>query len=143
MKLEIIIDKCREETVTVVAHEKNRLVHAIEKLIEENDAQLIGYIEREAIRLSATDIYCFIVETGRVYALTDKGRLSMRCRLYVLEEALPDSFIKINQSCIVNIKQIERFSGTFSGALQVTLKNGYTDYVSRRNVKKIKERLGL
>ena len=46
MKLEIIIDKSREETVTVVAHEKNRLVHAIEKLIEENDAQLIGYIER-------------------------------------------------------------------------------------------------
>ena len=143
MKLEIVIDKSREETVKIVAHEKTPLVCAIERLIEENNTELIGYIEREAIRLSASEIYCFTVEVGKVYALTDKGKLSLRRRLYSLEEALPESFIKINQSCIVNMNMIERFGVSFSGALQVVLKNGYSDYVSRRNVKKIKERLGI
>ena len=52
-------------------------------------------------------------------------------------------FVKLNQSCIVNIKKIECFDASLGGALKVTLKNGYRDYVSRRQLKAVKERLGL
>lgn len=143
MKLEILIDKNCEETVKITAREKTPLVCAIENLIEEHNTELIGYIEREAVKLSLSDIYCFTVELGRVYAVTENNRYLMRCRLYSLEETLPESFVKINQSSIANIGKIERFRASFSGALEVVFKNGNTDYVSRRNVKKIKERMGL
>ena len=44
---------------------------------------------------------------------------------------------------IANLKKVEKFSAAFSGALQVNFKNGYVDYVSRRNLKNVKERLGI
>ena len=53
------------------------------------------------------------------------------------------NFVKINQSCIVNVNKIERFDTSVSGTLKVSLKNGYTDYVSRRQLKPIKERIGI
>ena len=56
---------------------------------------------------------------------------------------LDENFIKINQSCIANIRQIEKVEGTFSGSLSVVFKNGYKDYISRRNLKNVKERLKL
>jgi DNA-binding LytR/AlgR family response regulator len=46
-------------------------------------------------------------------------------------------------SCIANLSKIKKFNASFSGSLSVVFKNGYTDYVSRRSVKFIKERLGL
>ena len=62
---------------------------------------------------------------------------------FVPNYTLGTDFIKINQSCIANIRQIQRFDTSFSGTLRVIFKNGYTDYVSRRQLKAVKERLGL
>lgn len=143
MKLSVFIDKEREEEVIVYAHETNRLVADIERLVSENGFELIGYNEREAVRLQLDDIYCFITESNKVYAVTEGKRLQIKQRLYVLEEKLSDSFVKINQSCIANIKRIKCFDASISGTLRVIFKNGHTDYVSRRNIKTVKERLGL
>ena len=56
---------------------------------------------------------------------------------------MSEDFLKINQSCIVSIDRIERFDVTPGGALTVIMKNGYKDYVSRRQMKAVKERLGI
>ena len=95
------------------------------------------------MQIVLSDTYCFTVEESRVYAITKSGKWQLKCRLYNLEESLPQSFVKINQSCIANIKMIHRFDTSLSGALAVRFKNGYCDYVSRRNLKTVKERLGL
>lgn len=143
MKFKLFINKEQEEQVIVYAHNKSELTDAIEQLIAETTVELNGYKDREVIRLTASEIYCFIVENNRVYALTQTDKLQLRCRLYQLEEALADSFVKINQSCLINIKMIARFDASLSGSLNVRLKNGYSDFVSRRNVKAVKERFGL
>ena len=78
-----------------------------------------------------------------MFALTEKGKYRLKSRLYQLEKNLNDNFVKINQSCIANIKKIEKFKASVGGALMVIFKNGYEDYVSRRNLKNVKERLGL
>jgi DNA-binding LytR/AlgR family response regulator len=72
-----------------------------------------------------------------------EDKLLVKLRLYQLEERLDKCFIKINQSCIANVRQISKVEATFSGALSVVFKNGYRDYISRRNLKKVKERLGV
>ena len=70
-------------------------------------------------------------------------KFQVKLRLYEIEDIVDENFIKINQSCIANIRQIEKVQATFSGSLSVVFKNGYTDYISRRNLKAVKERLGV
>ena len=142
MKFEIFIDKECEERVIVYAHEKTKLTDAIQQLVTETDT-LIGYNGKQYVKLSFADVYCFIVEENKVFALTESERLQLKSRLYNLEEITPESFVKINQSCIIDTNKVERFDASVSGTLLVKLKNGYRDYVSRRNLKKVKERFGI
>lgn len=143
MKCKTIIDPACEEQVVIYAHEKTALVDKIERLVAEDPLQLIGYKEKTAVFLDIAAICCFVTENNKVYAHTAAEKLLLKSRLYQLEQTLPQNFIKINQSCIANIQKIERFDASFSGTLRVIFKNGYTDYVSRRNLKTIKERLEL
>ena len=143
MKFRLIIDKNRDEEVIVYSHKETNLTDEIKRIVENDARELMGYIEREAYKIGLAEVYCFVAEDNNVYAVTNKGRLRIKLRLYQLEEILGEDFIKINQSCIVNIREIRKFDSSFSGMLRVVLKNGFSDYVSRRNIKKVKERLGV
>ncbi len=142
MKCIITIDKEHEEEVLIFAHEKTKLVEDILNLINSENI-FTGYSDGEIHRLNLSEISCFTVEDNKVYALTDKDKLQIKRRLYQVEEKLSDDFVKINQSCIANINKIKKFDTSVSGMLTVTFKNGYRDYVSRRNLKSVKERLGV
>lgn len=143
MKCTLIITDEHEEEVVIYAREKTKLIYDIENLINDNAFELIGYSGYEAVNLRTDEVVCFLVEEGKVYAMTDKNRFRLKSRLYQLEETLPENFVKINQSCIANIKKIERFDTSVSGTLLIKFKNGYKDYVSRRQMKAVKERFGL
>lgn len=143
MKLQIVIDHNHDEEILIYAHEKTPLICEIEELVKNNSVDLIGYTENETVKLNLNDVYCFFTEDNKVYALTENEKYRLKSRLYQLEENLNNSFVKINQSCIANIKKIDRFKATVGGSLTVIFKNGHIDYVSRRNLKNVKERLGL
>lgn len=143
MKLSIFIDENHDEEIVIFAHEKTALITEIEQLISANSANIMAYNDKEIIKLNLSEIYCFITENNKLFALTQNDKLLLKTRLYNVEEIVPDNFIKINKSCIANIEKIDRFNASLAGALQVKFKNGYIDYVSRRNVKSVKERLGL
>lgn len=143
MKFRFLIDKNREEEVIVYAHKKTKLVESIENIVKENNFELIGYADREAVKLDLADVYCFTVENNKIYAVCENEKYLLKSRLYQVEENLSENFIKINQSCIANVRKIRKFDASFSGTLTVIFKNGYKDFVSRRNVKNVKERLGL
>ena len=143
MKFTLFIDDRHEEECIIYARERSRLVEEIERLIMEDAFEIMGYKDAEIVRLNPCEVYCFAVEGGKTYAITQDDKLLIKYRLYQLEEKLADSFVKINQSCIVSIRQIKRFDASLSGSLMVELKNGYSDYVSRRQLKRVKERLGV
>ncbi len=143
MKCTLIITNEHEEEVVIYARERTKLTDDIEALVIGSVPELIGYKENQTVKLSSDSVYCFTVEDNKVYALTDSEKLQIKLRLYQLEEILPDTFVKINQSCIANIRKIERFDTSISGTLLIKFKNGYKDYVSRRQMKAVKERFGL
>ena len=143
MKYSIKIDKEKEEEILICVRERTKLIDDIESLILNESVKLTGYKEREAVLLAPAEIICFTVEENKVYALTDNDRFQLKQRLYQLEEMLDSSFVKINQSCIANLNKIEKFDTSISGTLAAIFKNGYRDYVSRRNLRSIKERLGF
>ena len=142
MKCEIIINPLCEEKVVIYAKQKSALTEQIEKLIEQ-DTTLLGYNENEIVSLNLNDINCISVISNKVYAICDNGQYLLKQRLYSLEEKLPNNFVKINQSCLANIKKMEKFDTSISGTLKILFKNGHTDYVSRRQLKLIKQRIGI
>ncbi len=142
MKFNFIKDKNREEVI-VYAKERTELIDEIEQLVSDNETELIGYSDREAIVINQKDIHCFIAEDNKVFALTETEKFRIRQKLYQIESISGKNFIRINQSCIANIGKIRKFDASLSGTLLVIFKNGYTDYVARRRVREVKERLGV
>ena len=143
MKLSIFIDKNREEEIQIFAHEETELITQIKSLLSDYSLQINGFKEKEIYPLKINDIYWFSAENNKVYAITENDKFLLKERLYTIEKNLSRDFIKINKSCIANIKKIDRFEAVISGTIMVKFKNGYADYVSRRSVKSVKERLGF
>ena len=143
MKYETVIDKEVDPRVVIYARERTPEVERIEKFVGGESGDIIGYLGENMYPLSAEDIFCVSVSGGEVIAHTAKGELALRERLYAIEESLGDSFVRINKSCIASIRGIERFETTLFGSLSVLFKDGYRDYVSRRQLKSVKEKFGI
>ncbi len=143
MKYRIEYAEDQAEDIVVYAKGESPTLSKIEALLREDEGTLFGYSQGDVVRLESRDIYCFCIEAGRVYALTEHEKLYIKERLYHLETLFGRDFIKINQSCLVNMAQIKRFDASLGGALTVVLKNGYRDYVSRRQLGAVKKRLGI
>ena len=145
MKYKTIIDpEIDDEIVLIYARERTAEVEKIEKIVSGASNELIGYEDSNRFCLLDTnEIERFFIEENKLFAGINNKRYLLKQRLYTIEGILNDDFIKINQSCIVNIKRIERFEVSFSGGLLVVMKSGYKDYVSRRQMKFVKERLGI
>lgn len=143
MKFTLIIDKNREEEVSIVCHEKRDLFEQIERMVTNENLELTGIENDNIVLINVNEVSCFISSNNSVYALVGNHRYKIKKRLYQIEEMLDSNYIKINQSCIANIKQIKQFKASFNGFLEVIFKNGYKDYISRRELKNVKERIGL
>ena len=143
MKYSIIIDKKREEEVIVYAHKRNETVERLEAILKEHETEIAGFRGDQIIMITPNKAICYTVEDSKTYAVTESGKYRVKLRLYQLEEMLDRDFVKINQSCIVNVGMIESFRTSLGGSLMVILKGGYRDYVSRRQVKTVKERIGF
>lgn len=143
MDFKLIIDKDKKEEIIVYAKEKTPLIEEIEALVKNSGSGIIGYAENEAVNVAFKDVCCFTIEKNKLYAVMDNRRLLIKERLYQIEERLGFDFVKINQSSIANVKKIDRFKASIGGSLMVLFKNGYKDYVSRRQTKSVKERMGI
>ncbi len=143
MKYSIFIEPDREEEIIIYAHGKTRLIEQIEELISAEKKDLTGYRGDEIVKLTPAEVICFTVENGKVYGITKSEKLLIKLRLYQLEERFSADFVKINQSCLVRVDKIKRFHSSIGGSLMVTMEGGYRDYISRRQLKIVKERIGI
>lgn len=143
MKCTVILDEDGVEEIIIRAKARTPLVEEIEALVHRREAPLVGFRGDTIQPLAEEEVYCFLVEDGRTYAVTAAERWLIKRRLYQLEETVGTHFVKINRSCLANLQKIQRFEGSLYGALRVVFRNGHTDYVSRRHLKLVKERLGM
>lgn len=143
VKCDVIIDCDLEEKVVIYAKEQSTAIDEIKRFVEQVSNELLGYNGSEILKLNVGEIQYITVIDNKVYAVLGKEKYHLKERLYSLEERLPENFVKINQSCLANIKKMERFDTSISGTLKIRFKNGDVDYVSRRQLKTIKERIGI
>lgn len=146
MQIEIKIDSsCTEPKIVIMASSMTEDVNTIIKRLSMDPPQIISGIKDDKLEvLEQTDLIRIYANSGKVYAVTDKGEYTVRLRLYEFEERLDkNQFVRISNSEIINLKKVENFDLSFTGTICVKLSNGITTYVSRRYVSKIKKILGV
>ena len=144
MRYKTVIDPEGEDIVIIRATEYTDKIREIERFLEADEqSEPVGYIGDSIIPLDLDEVSAFISEAGGVYAILSGKRVLVKERLYTLEDRLGRGFIRISQSCIANISKIARFDASLSGSLAVIFKDGYRDYISRRRLKSVKERMGF
>lgn len=145
MKLQLIIhEKYKEPEIHLCSDKKTKEICDVRDLLEKTFLTPITvYRNQEAKSIAAYEIVRIYSENKRVYARTAADTYEVRDRLYSLEELFRDrGFVRISNSEIVNISQIDRLDMGYTGTIRIFLKNGDETYVSRRYVSKIKEVLG-
>ena len=148
MKVECKISTDYKEPYAVL--HLNKMTQTMAEIIsmlekEETDSlTLIGTKARKTYFLKPEDISLARTE-GREIVCYDKlkNRYILDKPLYELERILDIHFVRVSKSTIVNIRQINHVEASLNGTMELVMKNGSTDYISRSFRKIFKERLGL
>lgn len=146
MQIEIKIDNSYKEPKVILLTDKmsEEINTIIRKLSEEAPQILTGFREETLEILEQSEVIRIYAAARKNYAVTDKGEYLLRLRLYELEERLDkNSFVRISNSEIINLRKVKGFDLSFSGTICVTLSNDMVTYVSRRFVARIKKVLGI
>ncbi len=148
MKVECKISTDYKEPYAVL--HLNKMTQTLAEIIsmlekEETDSlTLIGTKARKTYFLKPEDISLARTE-GREVVCYDKlkNRYILDKPLYELERILDIHFVRVSKSTIINIRQINHVEASLNGTMELVMKNGITDYISRSFRKIFKERLGL
>ncbi len=146
MKLEVKIDSsCIEPRVIILTASMTEEVNTIMNKLSDQAPQIIsGSRDNKIEVIEQTDLIRIYANAGKVFAVTRKGEYVLRLRLYEIEERLPShQFVRISNSEIINLKNVNNFDLSFTGTISVKLANGTVTYVSRRYVSKLKKILGI
>ena len=139
-----INEKYKEMELHVCNAEMNDKVReVVGELRSVFDEVIYGTDERgERLPISIGSVISFYAEDQRVIALNADGRFNISKKLYELEEMLPKTgFVRISKSEIINIRKIGKLDMSLTGTIRIIMKNGYSAYVSRRNVARLKKML--
>lgn len=141
MKFIFIEDE--ENKIVAYGPKKNYLIKMIEDLCSKDDQALIGFLDNEIKELNPNMVDAFVTIDEKVFAVYKNSKYLIKKRLYELYDLFNTSYIYINQGCLANVNRIDHFEVNLGGTLLIVFKSGYKDYVSRRKLKEVKERLGI
>lgn len=145
MQVAVKIDETIEEIqVEVHTKEINEEVNSIIDKLYEKKVTLKGTYDNKVHLLSPERIYEIYSENKKIIARQKEKLFILKHTLYELEELLKsENFIRISNSAMVNISYIENFEAMNNGLLCINFKDNTKEYVSRRYMKKIKEKLNF
>ncbi len=146
MQFKVKIDSsCIEPKVIILTASMTEEVNILlKKLSDQTPSIISGSRDNKIEVIEQADLIRIYASFGKVYAVTHKGEYVLRLRLYEIEERLPShQFVRISNSEIINLKNVNNFDLSLTGTICVKLANGTITYVSRRYVSKLKKILGI
>ena len=144
MKFKLLINPHKNEIVQAQVHQKSIFTDNLEKFVltNGNSNSIIGYDDKDHVILQLEDIVIITILHNKITAICiNNKRYHLRKRIYQLTNELPNNFWRINKSSIVNKIYIDRFEETKTAGVNIVMKNGLSDYVSRRCFSKIRKEL--
>ncbi len=149
MKIEIEIDPNLDEPFIIIKTKENspEIQNLVEKIQVSNTLNKIIALKDEKIYiLDFKEIESIYSRQGKIFIRKDNEEYITKNRLYELEEMLQKNyknFIRISNSEIINFDKVKNLDLNISGTIKINTYDGYTTYVSRRNIKKIKQYLKI
>lgn len=146
MKVNLFVSKDVEEPYADI--HTNELTDNVTKAIsilesEESNDMLAVKSGSDIKFLEFDDVFMLRVEDKQVKVYTQDKEFIVKKPLYLLEEGLNQSFVRISKTTIVNLKKIERVAPSLKGMMFIQLKNGLKDNISRKYLPDFKEALNL
>ncbi|CAM2874143.1 LytTR family DNA-binding domain-containing protein [Hathewaya histolytica] len=145
MKIKILLDKLinREDLVIKTHPDNSEFVENLKDYLErdskitvinaKNNRKIKVDIHSILVFQSEGNMCCLKMKTGELYLINK--------RLKELESLGYRHFIKINNQTIINMNEIQEFSGATNARLEVIMSDKTSYFVNRHYVKLIKERL--
>lgn len=146
MKIEFDINEKYQEDKIIICTNKitDELQEFVNKLNKEKNNKIYGYKNDKIFILEENKIETIYSENKKVFIRYENGNIyETKKRIYELENNLPNKFVRISNSEIVNFDKVQNLDFKIVGTI---ILNFYTDrytYVSRRYVKKIREYLEI
>ncbi len=146
MKIRIEVDERIEEDEVIVRCRKlNEEVSNIQKAITEiisQKIQITFYKDNVEYYISLSEILFFETEDANIRAHTCDNIYQVKYKLYELEEILPNNFMRISKSTILNINHIYSITRNLTSSSIVEFQNTHKQvYVSRHYYKPLKFKL--
>jgi len=149
MRVEIKLDPNIAEEVAVIHARKmtSKLLSLVEAFEKEDD-------DKASVLVAKNDDKVFIIEPDQVDIIrAEGGEMKLYNRqaqeyivtkpLHELLEMLPNNFVRISKSAIVNVHRVDHLSNSFNRTMFIIMKNGINDYISRSYLGDFKKRLGI
>ena len=146
MKIEFDIDeKYREKKIVICT---NKITEEIQELVNKienkKNSKIYGYKNDKIFILEENKIETIYSENKKVFIRYENGDIyESKKRVYELENNLPNKFVRISNSEIVNFDKVQNLDFKIVGTIILNFYTGKYTYVSRRYVKKIKEYLEI
>lgn len=104
--------------------------------------QIIGTKGNKIYLFTIDEIMYFYSEDKNNYCKTKNGTYKIKEKLYELEEKLSKGgYVRISNSCIINLKYVDSFDTSIIGTIEVIFKDESKKYVSRRRVKEVMKKI--
>lgn len=130
-----------EIEITVKASKNSNILTKIIDNIQSisgNIETIVGSKDNNISIINVEDVVSFYSKEQSNYCKTLKGCFKIKNKLYELDETLDKSyFIRISNSCIINIKFVESFDLSMIGNIIVKFTDGTSEYVSKRRISNV------
>lgn len=106
--------------------------------INTTPSQIVASKNNKIYFIDLKEVICFFSKDKYNYVRIKEGTYKIKYKLYELEEIFKHKdFIRISNSCIINVNQVECFDTSILGTVLVKLKDNTQETVSKRNVAQI------
>lgn len=129
-----------DDDIVILYKNRNEYIENLEKTF--NNQKMIFYKREQEHYLDLSNIIFFETDENSISAHTNNDTYFIKYKLYELEKILPNNFIRVSKSSIVNINNIRSINRNITSSSLIEFYNTYKKlYVSRFYYRNLKERL--
>lgn len=144
LRVELKISKDIKQTYAVIYSDAltDEITSAV-MYLENTDKIITGEDNGRIAVLKPSEIYMVRVENEHTVIYGKDKKFFSPKRLYQIENQLGKEFMKISKSTVINLNHIKCVEPSFKGMMSLVMKNGLTDWISRKYLPDFKKYLGI
>ena len=148
MRVEVKIDPDISEPIAVIhAPKMTRELMALVETLEQT-------VAKPSLLIAKNDNKIFVIEPEQIDIIRTEGNdiklYNREAQEYIvtkplreIQEQLGSAFVRISKSTLVNINRVDHLSPSFNSTMYIVMKNGVSDYITRKHLGDFKKRLGF